>query len=210
MFVSTVILAAGMSTRFPGNKMIYKVSINGEAVPLIRYLVRKFLMSGVVDDVVVVIGHEKEAIIDAVGDLDVKFVFNPDYRVGMSSSVKVGVASVMKYSDIVLIHPGDVFFIRRETIAFLVNYALKLAGTTLKFVVIPKYGVKGGHPLIVGKELLADVLNIREESRGLKGFLSNARKYIKYVDVDDVGVLADVDTLEDLKRNIHLLARDIS
>jgi len=210
LFVSTVILAAGMSTRFPGNKMIYKVSINGEAVPLIRYLVRKFLMSGVVDDVVVVIGHEKEAIIDAVGDLDVKFVFNPDYRVGMSSSVKVGVASVMKYSDIVLIHPGDVFFIRRETIAFLVNYALKLAGTTLKFVVIPKYGVKGGHPLIVGKELLADVLNIREESRGLKGFLSNACEYVKYVDVDDVGVLADVDTLEDLKRNIHLLARDIS
>ncbi|MCD6278384.1 MAG: NTP transferase domain-containing protein [Desulfurococcales archaeon] len=209
MFVSAVILAAGMSTRFPGNKMVYKVSINGEAVPLIRYLVRKFLMSGVVDDVVVVVGHEKEAIIDAVGDLDVKFVFNPDYRVGMSSSVKVGVASVMKYSDIVLIHPGDVFFIRRETITFLVNYALKLAGTTLRFVVIPKYGVKGGHPLIVGKELLADVLNIREESRGLKGFLSNARKYIKYVDVDDVGVLADVDTLEDLKRNIRLLVRDI-
>jgi len=209
LFVSAVILAAGMSTRFPGNKMVYKVSINGEAVPLIRYLVRKFLMSGVVDDVVVVVGHEKEAIIDAVGDLDVKFVFNPDYRVGMSSSVKVGVASVMKYSDIVLIHPGDVFFIRRETITFLVNYALKLAGTTLRFVVIPKYGVKGGHPLIVGKELLADVLNIREESRGLKGFLSNARKYIKYVDVDDVGVLADVDTLEDLKRNIRLLVRDI-
>ena len=209
MFVSAVILAAGMSTRFPGDKMVYKVNINGESIPLIRYLVSKFLKSGVIDDVVIVIGHDKEVIIDAVGDLNVKFVFNPDYRVGMSSSVKTGVASVMKYSDVVAIHPGDVFFIRTETITFLVNFALKLAGTTLKFVVIPRYGVKGGHPLIVGKDLLNDVMSIREESRGLKGFLRNARGYTRYVDVDDVGVVADVDTLEDLERNIHLLVRDI-
>ncbi|RLG74552.1 MAG: nucleotidyltransferase family protein, partial [Thermoprotei archaeon] len=101
MFVAAVILAAGMSTRFPGNKMVYRVSIGGEPVPLIRYLVNKFLKSGAVDDVVVVIGHDKEAVIDAVGDPRVKFVFNPDYRVGMSSSVKVGVSSVMRYSDIV-------------------------------------------------------------------------------------------------------------
>lgn len=210
MFVAAVILAAGMSTRFPGNKMVYRVSIGGEPVPLIRYLVNKFLKSGAVDDVVVVIGHDKEAVIDAVGDPRVKFVFNPDYRVGMSSSVKVGVSSVMRYSDIVAIHPGDVIFLRTQTIKLLINYAKKLADTTLKFVIIPKYGTKGGHPLVIGRDLLGDVLSISEETRGLKGFLRNAREYIRYVETDDVGVVADVDTPEDLEKNKHLLTRDSS
>ncbi len=210
MFVTAVILAAGMSTRFPGNKMVYKVSIGGEPVPLIRYLVSKFLKSGVVDDVVVVVGHDKEAVIDAIGDPRVKFVFNPDYQVGMSSSVKVGVSSVMKYSDIVAIHPGDVIFIRTQTIKLLIDYAKKLADTMLKFVVIPKYGIKGGHPLIIGRDLLSDVLSISEETRGLKGFLRNAREYIRYVETDDVGVVADVDTPEDLEKNKHLLTKDPS
>ena len=208
MFVTAVILAAGMSTRFPGNKMVYKVSIGGEQVPLIKYLVDKFLKSGVVDDVVVVVGHDKEAVINAVGDHRVKFVFNPDYRIGMSSSVKVGVSTVMKYSDIVAVHPGDVVFIRTQTIRFLIDYARRLASTTLKFVVIPKYGAKGGHPLIIGRDLLGEVLNISEETRGLKGFLSNVRDYIRYVETNDVGVVADVDTPEDLEKNKHLLTTE--
>ncbi|RLG73460.1 MAG: nucleotidyltransferase family protein, partial [Thermoprotei archaeon] len=69
---------------------------------------------------------------------------------------------------------------------------------------------KGGHPLVIGRDLLGDVLSISEETRGLKGFLRNAREYIRYVETDDVGVVADVDTPEDLEKNKHLLTRDSS
>ena len=203
--ISAVILAAGMSTRFPGNKLVYKVDVGDTKIALIKYLVNKFLNSRYVDDVVIVVGHEKCSVIDAVSDSRVKFVYNINYEEGMSSSVKVGVSAVLKYSDIIVIHPGDVFFTLPATINLLIEKAIALHDVGQEFILIPRYGGKGGHPLIVTKELAESIRFISEEERGLKGFLNRHRDRVIYMDVDDVGVLADVDTLEDLKRNLKLL-----
>jgi molybdenum cofactor cytidylyltransferase len=167
--------------------------------------VDKFLNNKYIDDVVVVVGHEKCRVIDAVSDNRVKFVYNTEYVEGMSTSVKVGVSAVIKYSDIILIHPGDVFFTRPETLNLLIEKAIALRREGKEFILIPRYGSKGGHPLIVTKELAENIKFISEEEKGLKGFLNRYRDKVIYVNVDDVGVLADVDTLEDLKRNLKLL-----
>lgn len=47
MFVSAVILAAGKSTRFPTNKLLYEVTVDGIRKPLIRHTVSRFVESGV-------------------------------------------------------------------------------------------------------------------------------------------------------------------
>ena len=184
--------------------MLYRLRIGDREIPLIEFVVRKFIE--VFDDVVVVVGHEKEKIMEVLGD-SVKIIFNPRYKVGMSESVKVGVKAVMKYSDIVAIHPADVAFILKRTLRELLKHALNNYAVRSDFILIPKYKVKGGHPLMVGKELLPHVLGIKEEERGLKGFLSRFRDRITYVNVDDVGVLADVDTMEDMERNLPLALR---
>ncbi len=200
MIASAVILAAGLSTRFPGNKLIAEVTIDGFKAPLIRHTVSKFLRSRVFDEVVVVVGYEYHRVIESLRNVDIKFIINWGYSEGMSSSVKVGVKSVMKYSDIVAIHPGDVPYVKVDTLRLLFIRAQELLSVTDKFIVIPKYSVKGGHPLIISRKLLPDVLTISEKCRGLKGFLRNNFRYVHYVQVNDLGVLRDIDRPEDLVR----------
>ena len=201
MIVTAVILAAGLSTRFPGNKLVTEVELDSIRAPLIYHTIRKFIESRVFDNIVVVVGHEKEKVIDAVDFDSVAFVINRRYREGMSSSVKAGVAAVMPYSDIVAIHPGDLPFIKPTTLRNLISVASTLMSGG-DFVVIPRYvrTGKGGHPLVVSKGLLRYVLEIGEETRGLKGFLRRFGNYIVYVPTEDVGTLADVDTPQDLAR----------
>lgn len=205
MIVTAILLAAGSSTRFPGNKMLYKIRVRSGEITLIEYIVNKF--NEVFDDVVVVVGHDKEKVINALGDR-VKVIYNPRYNVGMSESVKVGVKAVMKYSDIIAIHPADVIFILKSTLRTLTYKAKELHSNGKSFILIPKYGVKGGHPLFISNNLAKHVLGIKEEERGLKGFLSKYRQYITYLKVDDVGVLIDIDTPKDLERNVSLLLHE--
>jgi len=205
VIVTAILLAAGYSTRFPGNKMLYKLNVRGREITLIDYIVSKF--SEVFDDVVVVVGYEKDKIINALGD-KVKVIYNPRYDIGMSESVKVGVKAVIKYSDIVAIHPADVIFILKETLRTLISKAKEMLKEGKPFILIPKYGVKGGHPILISNDLAKHVLEIKEKERGLKGFLKRYHQYITYLKVSDVGVLVDIDTLEDLRNNIGLLLRE--
>lgn len=202
--ISAVVLAAGESKRFPGNKMVHALSIRGVKKPLIAHTVDKFLSIDDIDEVIVVLGGDPCSIVEALeGGPRLKFVVNPNYREGMSSSVKVGVAAVAKYADMVLIHPGDVPFISPESVKALLKRAGDLERVGIKsFVLVPVYGDKGGHPLLISKELIPDVLAIGEETRGLKGFLRKARAggYVTNVYLNDVGVLFDIDTPEDLER----------
>jgi len=209
-FVSAVILAAGKSTRFPGNKMLKEIMLGGIKAPIIRHTVRKFLNSRGVDEVVVVLGHEKEKIMNVLSDLEVKFVISRNYEEGMSYSVKAGVKAVMKYADVAAIHPGDVPFILPSTLETLLNRARKEYGKGKEFIIIPKYKPlnKGGHPLIIGGGLLPYVMDISEEGRGLKSFLNRFRNRIIYIETDDLGVLADIDRPEDLERDKELIERE--
>ncbi|PUA32838.1 MAG: hypothetical protein B7O98_05220 [Zestosphaera tikiterensis] len=202
MFITAVILAAGKSTRFPGNKMLYEVVVDGVKDYIVRHTVVKFLNSRTFDEVAVVVGHESQSVTEVLKDLKVKFIYNPDYERGMSSSVIKGVLNVMDYSDIIAIHPADVPLIKVETLVNVVNRAKDLYKVSREFIVIPKHATlgKGGHPLVVGRGLFKELLNIREEERGLKGFLSRFKDRIDYVVTDDAGIIADIDTLDDIFR----------
>lgn len=211
MIVSAVILAAGKSTRFPGNKMLKRIRLRGFEAPIITHTVRKFLDSGVFDEVVVVLGHDRCAVMDAAAAPGVKFVISTEYEKGMSYSVKAGVAAVMKYADVVAIHPGDVPFVLVNTLRSLVEEVVQEYSVRKDFIIIPKYVPlnKGGHPLMIGRGLVPYVMDVSEEGRGLKGFLNRFRGSIKYFMTDDLGVLADVDTPEDLVRDEPLVRREV-
>lgn len=195
---SVLILAAGMSTRFPGNKLLYEVEdplVGRDSI--VRVVVRKFLNCNCFDEVVVVVGYEYGKVIEALKDLDVKFVYNPSFTKGMSTSVIAGVRRVVKYSSLVAIHPADVPFIKTSTISFLVSVASAYISEG-GVIVIPRYGLRGGHPLVVSGELVRELLNLSEEELGLKGLISRKRDKVVYVDVDDPGAVLDIDRPEDL------------
>ena len=190
LLIPIVILAAGMSTRFPGNKLLYEV--NGK--PLIRHIVESALESKA-DEVIVVLGYEVEKISAKIEDLDVVIVYNPKYKIGMSESVKRGVRAVYKWAEAVIVHPADVAFAPPQAFDAVIEKYLN----TRAPVVVVAYKDEKGHPILFSKETFNDILSISEKTMGLKYV---TRKYYDktiIVNLPYKEIVVDIDTLEDLK-----------
>lgn len=187
-------LAAGESRRFEaGNKLLYKVG--GKS--LIRRVVETALNS-LAGEVVVVTGHEAKLISREIGDLEsdrLRVVHNPNYREGMSSSVKRGVSAVSERAEAVTILPADVAFISSRIIDVLI---VEYAARRPKIAVVT-YGGRSGHPILFNRSLIPEILEISEETMGLKSVVRRHADEILRVPVDEKEVLLDVDTLEDIQ-----------
>ena len=86
--IAAVVLAAGRSTRMGAeNKLL--ADIGGK--PMVRRVVEAALASRA-RPVLVVTGHQADGVRAALAGLEVAFVDNPDYAVGLSSSLKAGIA----------------------------------------------------------------------------------------------------------------------
>ena len=83
-FVPAILLAAGESRRMGDvNKLLLKVE--GEA--MVRRVARALIDSRA-DEVVVVLGHQAEAVGQALDGLEVRRVVNADYRDGQMNSMR--------------------------------------------------------------------------------------------------------------------------
>ena len=87
--IAGIVLAAGSSTRFGRNKLLLR--IDGES--LARRAATAALDAGL-RPVVVVLGHEADLIRAELSGLAVRNVFNPDYGLGMDTSLRAGVAAL--------------------------------------------------------------------------------------------------------------------
>ena len=190
--ISLVVLAAGMSTRFGENKMLYP--IDGE--PMVRRVVKAALSSSV-DEVIVVVGFEAEKVKEALKGLKCVIVENLDYAIGgQSSSVRCGVRHVKDDTEAVMILPGDVAFIDPSIIDKVVEeYRSKSAK-----IVVASYKGKPGHPILFDRTLIPEILKIDEAGYGLKAVVNRHRADVVYVEADTPNVLLDVDRKADLSR----------
>lgn len=200
---TALLLAAGESKRFGGNKLLHKVrdSELGEDY-MVRVAARKFLEAGVFDEVLIIVGYQFSKIVEVLADLDVKFVFNPDYSVGMSTSVIAGIRRVFKHSKLVAVHPTDVPFIKISTIKLLVNTLPTACRDDC--ILIPRYCGKGGHPIVLAGSLVREAISIREAEQGLRGLILRHKEHVSYLDVEDRGVVVDIDTPEDLAAEVSV------
>ena len=192
-FVSLVVLAAGESRRFEaGNKLLYRVG----GKTLIRRVIETALNS-LAGEVVVVTGHDADLISGEIRDLGgnrLRVVHNPNYKEGMSSSVKRGVSAISERAEAVAILPADVAFISSRVIDTLIT---EYASRRPKIAVVTYEG-RSGHPILFDRSLVPEILEISEETMGLKSVVRKHAEEILRVPVDEREVLLDVDTLEDI------------
>ncbi len=192
--IVAVVVAAGLSSRFPGNKLLYEI----RGKPIISITVSKILEAGV-GRVVVVLGHQAskvfEALINNIQDpTKLIFVYNKDFAGGgMSSSVRTGIRVVPEHLHI-MVHPGDVPFLKANTI----RKVAKLHLEESNLITVACYKGRGGHPIIFSPALRGELENIKEETFGLKEVVLRHRKEIRRVETGDPGVLRDVDYPEDV------------
>jgi len=186
--VEALVLAAGLSSRMrKGNKLLLELS--GRAV--IEHVLES-LLSSRVRGVTVVIGNQKEKIRPVLEKYDVKIVENPCFASGMSSSIRKGIESLPAPAGAVIILPGDMPLIRLKTF----NNVLDAYAGVSRRIVCPVYRGKRGHPVLFDKGFFPELLQLS----GDVGARSILRKYsgnIVKVEVDDPGILADIDSWED-------------
>jgi molybdenum cofactor cytidylyltransferase len=102
--VAGLVLAAGRSRRMaPRNKLLVP---DADGTPMVARVVDQVLASGV-RPVLVVTGHERERLMEALAGRPVQFVHAEDYAEGLSASLKAGVAAVPPEAEGVLIALGD-------------------------------------------------------------------------------------------------------
>jgi molybdenum cofactor cytidylyltransferase len=174
--VEGVVLAAGLSSRagaykmeLPlGDKTLIERSIEG--------------MLEVASRILVVVGWKAERVRDLLaGYPQVEIVLNEAYAEGMFSSVRAGIARVRAERFFLL--PGDHALVGAAVYRQLLAVPSDIA--------IPTYKGRKGHPILTAGRLIPDILDQPPEST-LRDYVN--RKGYALVEVDEEGILIDVDT----------------
>lgn len=190
--IAAVVLAAGRSQRMgAANKLLSPV----EGRPMIARAVEAALGSRA-SPVVIVTGHGAEAIRAALAGHDVVFVHNPDYRAGMSGSLRAGVAALPEDVDGAVICLGDMPRVTSALIDRLIDAFDPDAG---RAICLPVYRGKRGNPVLWAARFFPEIGRLTGDV-GARHLLAAHDSAVFEVVCDDEGVLIDVDTPETLAR----------
>jgi molybdenum cofactor cytidylyltransferase len=184
--IAAVVPAAGRSSRFGSMKLL--ADVGGE--PLINRTLGSLVDSGVAPIVVAVSATGVLDAVPLIGHATVRTVVNRDPSRGMFSSIQCGL-SVAK-ADVIVVLPADMPFVRPATVALVVRTCLETGR-----VVVPVFDGSRGHPIGIPGGL-RDGLLMMPPDRSLKDALAALGEELRFVDVDDRGVIRDVDVPGDL------------
>jgi len=178
MTVEGVIAAGGLSSRMGVHKLLLDLG----GVTLIEKCLKA--MYDQCERIIVVGGYNVSSIEKIMRKYSrVEVVFNPDYQQGMFSSVKEGCKHVRAARF--FFTPADYPMIKKSTYTNL----LAVNGD----IVLPSYQGLTGHPVLMQTTLIKELLS--KDYANLRNFIIS-KSFIK-IELNDPGVLIDVDTMED-------------
>ena len=190
--MSAIVLAAGAGSRFGGGKLL--ASYNGR--PLIEATLAN-LSAAPVDETVVVVGEDATRLREVCEPYGVPVVENPDWALGQSTSVRVGLTACEGF-------PGT-----RAAVVLLADQPLVGSGAVERLVeafeggakvAVATYGGKPRNPVLFSREVWPLLRRELSGDEGARGFLRGHPELVEHVPCDGVGDPADVDTREDLRR----------
>ena len=193
MKFAAVVLAAGRSTRMIIDKMgANKLLADLNGKPLLVTTINQIQASGV-DKIVVVTGHQAEAVEAALSHTKVVIIHNPHFANGLSTSVRCGIAAVQDF-DAAFICLGDMPLIRFTDMQ---RMMLKFNVEEGRTIIAPTNGGQLGHPVLWGQEHFTALVAL-EGDRGARSLLEASREQITEIAVDHDGITLDADTPEAL------------
>jgi molybdenum cofactor cytidylyltransferase len=186
--IPALVLAAGKSSRMGRPKALLPA---GGGDTFVTRIIRTFLEADV-DDVVVVVGHDADAVTSAcaASALRMRVVVNPDYEQGQLSSLLAGLAVVDRPGvRACLVTLVDVPLVRASTVRAVVDRYR----ATHAPIVRPVNGGRHGHPVLIDR-CLFPLLRRADPSAGAKPVVRAHVSPAGDVEVDDEGAFLDIDT----------------
>ena len=187
--VAALVLAAGRSARMCGsNKLLLEI----DGRPMLARVVDTILATPA-RPVLVVTGHQADAVRDVLGDRDVRFAHNAQHAEGIGASIRTGVRALELTLDGVLVCLGDLPGLRKESVEAL------LAAFTPDRICVPVHDGRRGHPVLFGQRFLPELAQLAGD-RGARGILEDHPHAVCAVSIADEGVTFDVDSADQLER----------
>ncbi|HYG64534.1 MAG TPA: nucleotidyltransferase family protein [Thermoanaerobaculia bacterium] len=127
---------------------------------------------------------------------------NPAPERGMLSTIREGIAALGGAADlaergeILLVTPADLPGLRPESVRQLLHFMVTADGTALA---VPVHRGRRGHPLAIAPFLIPEIGEL-DPDVGLRQLLDRHADEVIEVEMDDPGVVEDVDTPEDYAR----------
>jgi molybdenum cofactor cytidylyltransferase len=187
--VAAIVLAAGLSSRMGQNKLLAEVK--GE--PLIRRTVEAVRRAHV-DPLIVVTGHDADKLKSALAGIEVRFVSNPDYSEGLSTSLRAGLKAVPVEADAALVLLGDMPEISTTLLDHMIAAFSPEDGRSI--CVATSEG-KRGNPVLWARRFFPDMEGITGDT-GAKHLIALHEPVVCEIEADDA-VLRDIDTPDALE-----------
>jgi len=200
--ISAILLAAGQSKRMNGENKLTK-EIQG--APLIKHSVKSILASSI-DELIVVLGHQKETIEKLIDkNKKIKFVYNKNYKNGISSSIQTGLRIISKKMEAFFICLGDMPDVNQniynKMIKTKLNYNKKLKPNFKKEIFIPTYEKKNGNPVLFTKHMKEKIMQISGDD-GAKELIEIYKSKALHIPVKNRGITLDFDIQEDFNPSL--------
>jgi molybdenum cofactor cytidylyltransferase len=187
--IAAIVLAAGRGTRFSAegrNKLLEDFG----GTPLLRRAVDAALGSRA-DETIVVTGWDHERVAASLAGQPVTLVHNPLHVEGMASSLRAGIVQARE-AEGALILLGDMPNVSFAVLDCLIRAFVERSPAA----VVPLRGGRRGNPALVGRALFPRLFELRGDM-GARALLRATGDVVE-LEVDDDGVLTDVDTPDDL------------
>jgi len=185
--ISAILLGAGESKRMGKNKLFLSW---GKRTILDHCL--QALLRSMVKEVVLVFNDRMGETAYYLREKGVKVVVNPDYKEGMSGSIRRGIRALDPKSDGILIALGDQPFIKTRTINALIGAFGRAEGK----IIVPSFRGRRGHPVIFHRKYEEELLRLRGDAGG-KTILEKHPEDVRIIPVKSEGVIRDIDTWTD-------------
>lgn len=190
--VAAVVMAAGRSRRMaPLNKLLVK---DNAGIAMVARVVDQVLRSQA-RPVVVVTGHERDRVEEALAGRAVIFAHADDYAQGLSASLRAGLAALPPDAEGVMVCLGDMPLV---SAAMLDRLMAAFDPEEGRAIVQPTFRGKQGNPMLWAREFIPAMMAVSGDvgARHLAGL--HADRVIE-VEMPDDAVLRDFDTTDALK-----------
>jgi len=182
-----VILAAGSSRRMGTQKLLLPFGASTMIETVVDHV-----LSSTIKNIMVVLGPDPEKVKEVLAQKPIKFCHNQDHEEGMLSSVICGFRALPDEAEAALIYLGDQPGIPAEV----TDRVIEAYDDDLFGIVIPVYDHRRGHPLLVDMKYRSEIEKLDLE-QGLRALRHQFPEDVLEVEVNEPGILVDIDTRED-------------
>ena len=184
--ITGILLAAGSASRFGADKRL--ININNQSMVVAA---AKKLKNALPDTRVVITNHDQEleTILKAE---NISYILCNDAEKGIGASLSCAIRHTPN-ADAWLIALGDMPFISDTSYTRILHKLGQGAS-----ICAPGYKGQRGHPVGFQNRFKQELMSLSDD-KGARDIINKHKEQLSIIDVDDPGILIDIDTRQDLQ-----------